>query len=930
MKDYGGALESFNRALSLAETEEEKSEILASITETASAEKISRTEGKTAGFFLKADRLASAGKYAEARREYEAMKKISEKDFLKEIALFNIAELYRIEKDYGNAHRTYREIFSLPEMTPYYRIYGLFRQAEVYAEQKEYGQARSCCENVLKIREALESHLFKARLFTGDMHRAERNYGLARSAYANLLKEQESSDFPHESYRRELIDRLESIEGLADGYAEKNRQEKLFERINSAKDTIYVSPQGNDGNTGAEDNPFATIKRSQEEVRKIKEKGMPEGGITVCLRGGKYFVAESIIFGKEDSGIDNSPVVYRSYPGEEARLIGGRQLTNFQPLKDSNILRRIPEEARGKIWAADLKQAGITDYGQFYNRGSHNPAIQPGAMELFYNTVPMRLARWPKEGWENVADLVNPEGDGKAHGRIFQKSRFRYSGNRPERWDEEKEIWAAGYFHHPWDKLHVRVLSIDKENRIIKMAPDTRWPVNYPPYNTYVNKNTPYYLYNILSELSAPGEFYIDRDAGKLYFYPPDKIEGSEIIVSTLNSPIIEMKNASNTLFFGLTLEATWRKALKMQGGSSNLIAGCTVRNTGNLGIVIDGGWNNGISGCDIYDTGEGGILVTGGDEEKLIPGCHYAENNHIYRFNRFSHSGGKRAISIYGSGNRAQHNLLHDAPYLGLYFRGSNHIIEYNEIYDVMNEGRDGGAVYTHSGAKYLMDRGNVMRYNFIHHITEESSPQVFHSLVTGMYIDGLGGGFTMEGNIFHKNTDRAMYIHGPDNRVENSLFIDNNMGIDMVDRSYLLDATTLNTIFPRSEDFLKQARYKQPPWSSRYPQLKKVFEDILPLGRTEKNIIERNLGEDTPLVRLPRPINPGNNIMRNNWSGGKILFVDPEQMDFRIRPGAPVFGITGAEPLPFERIGVYESPLRASWPVKRLPAGKYFKSSK
>ena len=170
-------------------------------------------------------------------------------------------------------------------------------------------------------------------------------------------------------------------------------------------------------------------------------------------------------------------------------------------------------------------------------------------------------------------------------------------------------------------------------------------------------------------------------------------------------------------------------------------------------------------------------------------------------------------------------------------------------------------------------------------------------------------------------------MYIHGPDNRVENSLFIDNNMGIDMVDRSYLLDATTLNTILPRSEDFLKQARYKQPPWSSRYPQLTKVFEDTLPLGRTEKNIIERNMGEDTPLVRLPRPVNPGNNIMRNNWSGGKILFVDPERMDFRIRPGAPVFGITGAEPLPFEKIGVYDSPLRATWPVNRAPAGKYYK---
>jgi len=926
--DFTGAKESLNAALRLAETEEEKNSILARMEETGRAEKIRATAEKTEKIFPAIDALVKQGRYADAREEYEKIKELSDRDYLKELALFNIAELYRLEKDYGKAHRTYGEIFSLPELTPYYRIYGLFRQAEAFIEQKDYNKARELYGTIMKTEGALESHLFKSRLCTGDTYRSEGLYSQAREIYERLLRAEESCDFPHEGYRREIIERLESIEGLADGTPEKRRQDKLAERINSPKKLIFISPRGSDSNNGTREKPFASIERAREEVRRIKnESGMPEDGIAVCLRAGKYFVGESILFGKEDSGTADAPVVYRSYPGEEARIIGGRQITDFKLLDDPEILKRLPGESRGRVWMADLKEAGITNYGEFLNRGGNHPDIRPGTMEMFFNTRPMHLARWPGEGWENVSGLVNPEGDGKAHGRIFQKGRFVYSGKRPERWTEEKEIWAAGYFYHPWNKLHTRVVSIDTENRIITLSPDTRWPVKYPPYDMYVNKGTPYYVYNLLSELSAPGEFYVDREEGKLYFYPPDKIEGSEIIVSTLNAPIIEMKDVSDAVLFGLTIEATWRKAVRIENGSNNLIAGCTMRNTGNMGIHIDGGWNNTIAGCDIYDTGEGGILVAGGDEGKLLPAGHCVENNHLYRFNRFSHGNKRRGINIYGSGIRVSRNLLHDSPYIAVYLVGTNHAVEYNEIYDAVHEGRDGGAIYNHSGAKYLMDRGNVYRYNFIHHITEQSSPQKFESLVTGLYIDGLGGGSTMEGNIFYRCTERAMYIHGPDQRVENSFFIDNYRGIYMVDRSYLLDATRVNTLLPRTADFLKKVRYKQPPWSRSYPRLVNLLEDKLPLGRTENGVIERNVIEKTPFLRIPPSVDRGKNGVSDNWKEGSPFFVDAKRMDFRLRTGSPVFGLTGAEPVPFERIGVYESPLRASWPVKRTPAGKYMR---
>jgi len=44
--------------------------------------------------------------------------------------------------------------------------------------------------------------------------------------------------------------------------------------------------------------------------------------------------------------------------------------------------------------------------------------------------------------------------------------------------------------------------------------------------------------------------------------------------------------------------------------------------------------------------------------------------------------------------------------------------------------------------------------------------------------------------------------------------------------------------------------------------------------------------------------------------------LFVDAEHDDYRLRPESPAFKL-GFKPIPFEKIGPYEDPLRASWPI-------------
>jgi hypothetical protein len=51
--------------------------------------------------------------------------------------------------------------------------------------------------------------------------------------------------------------------------------------------------------------------------------------------------------------------------------------------------------------------------------------------------------------------------------------------------------------------------------------------------------------------------------------------------------------------------------------------------------------------------------------------------------------------------------------------------------------------------------------------------------------------------------------------------------------------------------------------------------------------------------------------------------LFVAPEKDDWRLRPDSPAFKL-GFQPIPVEKIGPYQDPLRASWPIIEAPGAR------
>ncbi len=77
---------------------------------------------------------------------------------------------------------------------------------------------------------------------------------------------------------------------------------------------IYVSPAGRDSNSGAKARPLASLAAAQRLARSRKAAGP----VTVWLRGGTYYLPQTLVFTPEDSGTKTTPVTYAAFPGEEA------------------------------------------------------------------------------------------------------------------------------------------------------------------------------------------------------------------------------------------------------------------------------------------------------------------------------------------------------------------------------------------------------------------------------------------------------------------------------------------------------------------------------------------------------------------------------------------------------------------------------------
>lgn len=664
--------------------------------------------------------------------------------------------------------------------------------------------------------------------------------------------------------------------------------------------TLYVSADGNDAwsgtladpNAARTDGPFATLEKARDEIRKRKAVGpLPMGGIAVELRGGIYELPRPLELTAQDSGTQEAPIIYRARKGENARLFGGRVVTGWKPVADPAMLSRFDKAAQGQVWQADLKALGITDL-----QGINSPTTyqsDPG-LELFFQDKPMTLARYPNSGYMRIASVVDAEGKARTGEATTPQGRFICVDSRPAHWANEKEVWLHGFWVWDWADVRIPLGSVDAAARTISLGPK-------PGRSFALRSGQWFYAENVLSELDSPGEWYLDRDASILYFWPPAPLDSGKVVVSVVRD-LVRLNEVAHVTFRGLTVESGRGGAFVVKGGINVRVAACTIRNMGNWAVKVYGGKGHGVVGCDIYQTGQGGAHIEAGDRKTLTAAGHFADNNHIHHTARWDPVY-QQAITVFGVGNRATHNLIHHVPHIAIGFTGNDQTIEYNEIHTAVFQSNDAGAIYTSPPDETWSMRGHKIRYNYLHNIHGFENKGCL-----GVYLDDCFSSADISGNIFYDVATPILIGGGRDNLMTNNLFVNCRQAFS-IDARGLGWAKGVGTFATKE---LLDLNYKQPPWSVRYPELLNILEDepLAPKG----NLMARNVcwggkwgwtePKALPLVKF-----------ENNLIDTDPRFAGKPPADFTLAKDSPAWEV-GFKPIPFEKIGVYKSDDRASWP--------------
>ncbi|MBT7303043.1 MAG: hypothetical protein HN849_26155 [Victivallales bacterium] len=712
---------------------------------------------------------------------------------------------------------------------------------------------------------------------------------------------------------------------------------------------VHVAFDGDDGNAGTTEAPFATLAKARDALRAKRAAGsVGDAPMVVQLHGGVYRITETLTLGKEDSGTAAAPVVWMAVPGETVRLVGGVRLGTWGAITDPAVRERLPENARANVREADLAALGVTDFG----------TVKPGTgrAEVFFNGSYLTLARYPNGGFVRIANVpeeakkARPVSDPKRPDLNRHAGPINYAGDRPEGWSSTKGVWVHGYWYHDWsDQLH-EVLKFDFERKEL-------WPK--PPYHGYgYKRGQRYYYLNVLDELDEPGEWYLDRSTGKLYLWPPAPIEDAEVLFPDLAKPMVTMENVEHVSFRGIVFECSRAGAVVVKGGASCDISGCVVRNVGGTGIDIRGGTHHTVRSCDIYEVASTGIYLNGGDRKTLARGDHAVENCHIHHFARVQKTY-RPAVSLQGVGNRISHSYIHDCPHEGIGYSGNDHTIEFTEFTRVARETGDVGAIYAAMDWTYT---GHTFRHNYFHRIHGPGKLGCFT-----VYPDLPCGGVHLYGNIFydvdqifHTNSGRGMVM-------ENNIFLRAKRGMsfstwgDM--KKFQMGGNW------RMVERLAEVKYDQPPYSTRYPVLARLAEDfakgdehVYQRAIPKDNMVRRNISQGEsfflrvsgkaglqdvqveqnyiadPVVLLGSPTGDAKGgtyrsdderIRTILAKSGNVVnaedpgFVDPENGDFRLKPGSPA-AVIGFKPIPFAQIGLRrdEYRLRLPDPLPKPPA--------
>lgn len=468
---------------------------------------------------------------------------------------------------------------------------------------------------------------------------------------------------------------------------------------------LYVSKKGNDSNNGTINEPFATLAKAQEIAQAKNDQ------IDVIIREGTYYQNETIVLTSKDSN-----TTYKAYEGENVTLSGGKKLScNWKQYKDGIMMCELPDVKSGKLDFDQLFVNGQRQHIARYPNYDANDEVNGGFI-------------YPVDGIKDGQEVNknDPDSDMSFSSGADIGIHFNHETFTNKTWSRPQDAIIHIFMENYWGNLQWKLQNVDYEKNIIWFGEGGhQMGAKWHTHPSSVSKNSKYFIENIFEELDSPGEWYLDRDDGVIYYMPEIGVDLEDALVEvaildTLIQFESSQKNPStNVVLEGLTFSHTARTFMKkydipslgdwaIHRGGTILMEGtkdCLIKNCffdaigGNAVFMNKYNRDNIVEGCTFKDIGESAICFVGslettvGTQRDFCYKC-TAYNNLIYHNGRF----GKQTAGVYISRAKCitvSHNHMHTMPRAGICIADGTwggHLIEYNHIHDTCLETGDHG----------------------------------------------------------------------------------------------------------------------------------------------------------------------------------------------------------------------------------------------
>jgi hypothetical protein len=303
---------------------------------------------------------------------------------------------------------------------------------------------------------------------------------------------------------------------------------------------IYVSTNGSDLNDGSKSKPFATVSMALRKVRDLRRLNDPlvKNGIDIIVDEGKYQFSEPLLIRPEDSGTPGSPTRIKNAHRELPVFSGGFEIHGWK--KSTAKIFGLPKTAQEKIWVADYpKEIPFVPFRQLWVNG-----VKGIRAKTENGNKMARILSWDHQS--QTCWVPKPKG--------IDLSNVTGIEMFIQQW------WAIAILRIKSMKIagdSIQLSFYQPESRIQSEHP---WPA---PWISKKTGNSAFYLTNAIQFLDEPGEWYLDQQAKKIYYYPRsnENMQTANVIAPSLET-IVKIEGTidrpvSNISFQGISFQHT-------------------------------------------------------------------------------------------------------------------------------------------------------------------------------------------------------------------------------------------------------------------------------------------------------------------------------------------------------------------------------------